>query len=169
MSTRVLFMGIDAMDARIVSAFAPVLPNLSRIRREGLDIPIETVHPPDSDTAWATISTGWNPAEHGIVRYDDALEKTSRLSAGDVDNSVLRGRTFWDAAGRAGKRVCVLFPHLGYPVWPVNGVMIGRSGFHEQPDVYPAGKRFPGWNLADLNVVRGIPAQRRSTIAKSIC
>jgi predicted AlkP superfamily phosphohydrolase/phosphomutase len=30
-------------------------------------------------------------------------------------------------AGKAGKRVCIVFPHLGYPVWAVNGVMIGRS------------------------------------------
>jgi predicted AlkP superfamily phosphohydrolase/phosphomutase len=122
-----------------------------------MDIPVEPIHPPDSDTAWATIVTGLDPSEHGIIKYDDPLEKSQRLSAGDPENTSIRGRTFWDEAGRMGKRVCILFPHLGYPIWPVNGIMIGRSGFHPQPAVFPDGMSFPGWNLSALNVVSGMP------------
>jgi predicted AlkP superfamily phosphohydrolase/phosphomutase len=156
-SARVLFIGIDALDSEMIRRFEADLPNIARIRRTGIERAVEPIHPPDSDTAWATIVTGLDPSEHGIVKYDDPLEKSGRLSSADPDNTALRGRTFWDAASRAGRRVCVLFPHLGYPVWPVNGVMVGRSGFHPQPMVYPEGLPLPGWDLAALNVVGGMP------------
>ena len=55
----------------------------------------------------------------------------------DVDDSTIRGRTFWDIAGKMGKNVCIL-PHLlGYPPWPVNGVMIGRSGVNKDVQAFP--------------------------------
>jgi predicted AlkP superfamily phosphohydrolase/phosphomutase len=55
----------------------------------------------------------------------------------DVDDTTIRGKTFWDIASRMGKRVCIM-PHLlGYPPWSVNGVMVGRSGITKKAYVCP--------------------------------
>lgn len=125
--TRVLVIGIDALDAVMLSKYEAELPNLSRLKRGGPEIKLESVQPPDSDTAWASIYTGLNPAKHGIVHFVDPLEKAYLLAAETKDNKNLRHNTYWDRAGKSGRKVCVILPHLGYPIWSVNGVMIGRS------------------------------------------
>jgi len=111
----------------MLSKFATELPNFGKLMEASPKIKLVSVQPPDSDTAWASIHTGLNPAKHGIVHFVDPLEKSYILAAGKKDNSNLRGNTYWDVAGKCDKKVCILFPHLGYPVWSVNGIMIGRS------------------------------------------
>ena len=49
------------------------------------------------------------------------------MATGEINNSFLKGKTFWDIASKNGKKVCIITPQLGYPVWNVNGAMIGRS------------------------------------------
>ncbi len=122
--SRVAVIGIDGMDAHIVERMGEELPNIARLRRNAQRLRMSSVFPPDSPTAWSTIYTGQNPAHHGVITFRDPF---SRLKVGDHLNSDLSGRTFWDVAGKSGKKVCVLFPHLGYPVWKVNGVMVGRT------------------------------------------
>jgi predicted AlkP superfamily phosphohydrolase/phosphomutase len=59
----------------------------------------------------------------------------------DLETSALVGRTFWDRASEAGKRVCVINPLMAYPVWKLNGVMVNGPVFitgevqAEPPDV----------------------------------
>ena len=166
MSARLLVIGIDALDSIQIEKYRDSLPNITRMGRNGQSIRLNSVTPPDSDTAWATIHTGLNPAEHGIVKYDDPLEKSNRLASGDHDNSALRGRTFWDRASESGKRVCVLLPHMGFPVWPVNGVMVGRSGHDKNPSVYPPDFKTT-FDLTRLNVVPGIPGRHKEAYIKA--
>lgn len=136
--TRLLVLGIDSMDARLVDQFLDDLPALKKIRERSSRYSFQSVFPPDSDTAWASIHTGENPARHGVVHFVDPLEKTSIYLGNHLDSSLVRGRTFWDAAGAAGKRVCVVTPHIGYPVWPVHGIMVGRSPANDLVETYPA-------------------------------
>lgn len=139
---RVLIIAIDAMDRELLSRFEGDLKYLPELKRRGHSVTSASVFPPDTPTAWATIYTGLNPAQHGIVLFVDPLEKVGVMAFGDVDNAPVRGRTFWDLAGAAGKRVCILFPELGCPVWPVNGIMVGRTaqryGKFAPIQVYPA-------------------------------
>lgn len=137
MKNRVLIIGIDALDATTLFKHRSELPYFSKLIE---NTPINTfdgVFPPDSPTSWASIYTGLNPAKHGIVLFTDPLKRVSTMVSKDVDDTSIRGRTFWDIAGKMGKKVCIM-PHLlGYPVWPVNGVMIGRSGVTPDVQVYP--------------------------------
>lgn len=135
--SKIVFLGIDAMDAVIVQRLLGSMPNLAAVVQQGCRLELRSTFPPDSDTAWASIVTGLNPARHGVVRFVDPLEKVQKIQTRLVDNASLRGRTFWDLAGAAGKRVCVLFPHLGYPPWQVNGVMTARSPIADDVRVYP--------------------------------
>jgi len=124
---KVLALGIDALDSYLLSKFENQLPNFHKLKEACPTIVSRSVFPPDTPTAWATIYTGLNPAKHGILFFVDPLERVSTLAFRDVDNVPIRGRTFWDFAGNENRKVCILFPELGYPIWPVNGVMIGRT------------------------------------------
>ena len=87
---------------------------------------MESIFPVDSVPAWVSIYTGWHPGRHGIVEVFDIFDS----DLGDIlriDTGIFKGNTFWDYAGNAGKKVCVLFPLLGYPPWPVNGIMVGKA------------------------------------------
>lgn len=122
--SKVLIIGIDGLDIELIKKHLDELPNFKKILKNSPHINFESVFPPDSPTAWTSIYTGKNPAEHGVVSFKDPFTPTKVCEYLGTDIS---GKTFWDIAGNAGKKVCVIFPHLGYPVWPVNGAMIGRT------------------------------------------
>jgi predicted AlkP superfamily phosphohydrolase/phosphomutase len=125
--SKIVILGIDALDAALLRRWKGDLPNFSRIMDEGYFAPLESTMPPDSIPAWVTIYTGMQPWEHGVVDSVDYLDIKQGAQA--VDTGILRGKTFWDRAGEAGKRVCVLNPLLAYPVWPVNGIMANGPVF----------------------------------------
>lgn len=122
---RVVIIGIDGLDPDLVRTWQNELPSFKKIMVEGSAGKVESVFPPDSVSAWATIFTGKTPAQHGIMECMNYLSNGSI----SIDISNLKGQTFWDSAGRSGKRVCIINPFLAYPVWPVNGVMISGPVF----------------------------------------
>lgn len=140
--SRLVILGIDALDPDLVERWEADLPNISKIMKAGHFRRLESTKPPDSIPAWVTIFTGQHPWEHGIVDSMDYLDFKGKSS---LDTSALVGRTFWDRASDAGKRVCVINPLLAYPVWKVNGIMVNGPVFitgevqAEPPDIL---KRF---------------------------
>ena len=71
---KVLVLGIDALDCELLMKFADELPNITQLRNKAKQLKVLSTFPPDSDTAWATIATGLNPAQHGIVRFVDVTQ-----------------------------------------------------------------------------------------------
>jgi predicted AlkP superfamily phosphohydrolase/phosphomutase len=137
MTAKVLIIGIDALDSTTISKHIHHLPNFQKLINSTGCAQFDGVFPPDSPTSWGSIYTGLNPAKHGIVLFVDPLKRVSKMVSKDVDDHTIHGKTFWDIASKAGKKVCIL-PHLlGYPVWPVNGIMIGRSGVTQSVEAYP--------------------------------
>jgi len=136
-SSKILVLGIDGMDETVVERLMGSVPTLAGFMETAANLDLVSTFPPDSDTAWASAFTGLNPARHGVVQFVDPLEKVKRIQTKLADNASLRGNSFWDVAGDAGKRVCVLFPHMGYPLWAVNGVMTARSPIADDVQVYP--------------------------------
>jgi len=127
---KVLIIGIDSMDRELLLKFEDSLPTFKKLKKMSPNIDLKSVFPPDSITAWATIYTGQNPAKHGAVFFVDPrnpFDKVGVTATGDLDNTFLGGKTFWDIASKSGKKVCIVFPHIGYPPWKVNGIMVGRS------------------------------------------
>jgi len=155
---RVVIIGIDGMDKELIEKFKSELPVISKLKQLSPVKYSESVFPPDSETAWATIYTGLNPAKHGIILFLDALEKSIEHQTKDSDNASIRGKTFWDIAGAYGKKVCILLPHVGYPVWRVNGVMVGRSSVIDDVQTYP-GNLDVNFDLSQLNTIKGFPGK----------
>jgi predicted AlkP superfamily phosphohydrolase/phosphomutase len=125
--SKLVILGIDALDAALLRRWKADLPNFARIMDKGYFAPLESTQPPDSIPAWVTIYTGMQPWEHGVVDSVDYMDIKGGTRA--LDTAILKGKTFWDVAGSAGKRVCVINPLLAYPVWPVNGVMVNGPVF----------------------------------------
>ena len=147
---KILFLGIDALDSLVLNKLRNQLPNLSSLQSQANFLKVRSTFPPDSDTAWATIVTGLNPAQHGIVRFVDPLEKVHQLQNVVSDNKILQFNTFWDIIGKAGFISHAIFPHLCYPVWETPGVMVSRGstmingrrklGMQAHPHKFPANR-----------------------------
>ncbi len=118
---------MDGLDPDVLERWWDDLPNFRRLRDEGMFRRVDSVYPPDSIPAWATIYTGVTPDYHAILDSVDYLDVNSRSFR--CDTSGLRGNSFWDAAGEQGKRVCIINPFMAYPVWPVNGIMVNGPVF----------------------------------------
>ena len=126
--SKILIIGIDGLDPFLLSKWKDKLPSFRNLFNGNHGIRMESTTPPDSICAWASIFTGDNPAEHGLIESIDYLapkkpEKNSDRTA------VLRGRTFWDIVSNKGKKVCVINPFIAYPVWKVNGTMVSGPVF----------------------------------------
>jgi predicted AlkP superfamily phosphohydrolase/phosphomutase len=125
LSKPLIVLGIDGLDWRYVDAHRDDLPSLASWP---LLAPLASIFPPDSIPAWTTIFTGVPPGEHGMLDSIDYLDKRPAKAA-ETAGDALPHRTFWDEAGRRGKRVCVVNPFLAYPAWDVNGIMVSGPVF----------------------------------------
>lgn len=124
--TKVLVIGIDALDPNQLFKFKNFLPNFSKMMAESPTFRMKSVFPPDTIPAWISIYTGLSPAEHGVIHTFDVFECDWKNIA-NLNIDAFKGRTFWDIAGKNGKKVCVLFPQSAFPPWEVNGIMVSRS------------------------------------------
>ena len=154
--TKLVIIGIDSMDRELVYKYLDYLPTFKKIIKESPNIKSTSVFPPDSDTAWASIYTGLNPAKHGVVNFVDPLEKASIYQTDYLDVSNIKGKTFWDIAGKYGKKVCLIYPHLAYPVWEVNGFMISPKPKTNEFQMYPPDFEFD-FEVENLEVPTRIP------------
>lgn len=165
MQKRVLMIGFDSMDRLLVDRFIDDLPNIKKFREKSLNIKFQGVFPPDSPTSWASIYTGLNPAKHGVVLFVDPLEKSGKLLTEEIGNSTIRERTFWDIIGKAGKKVFITFPLLGYPTWRVNGTMVGRATTKLDVEMNPPNES--KGNLLLLHGVKGLPGRNPMTFVEN--
>ena len=127
MKRRLLIIGIDGMDREYIEHNLDSLPNFNRIFNESPQILSTSVFPPDSDTAWASIYTGINPAKHGVVDFVDPLErdKINIKESEYLQQYNIIGKTFWDILDKKNMKTCLIFPHLIFPPYNlINGFMI---------------------------------------------
>ena len=120
-----IVLGVDGLDWQFVDAHRDELPTLASWP---VLTPLQSIFPPDSIPAWTTIFTGIPPGEHGYLDSIDYLDDVPDEAATSAAQG-LPGRTFWDRAGEAGHRVCVVNPFLAYPAWEVNGAMVSGPVF----------------------------------------
>jgi predicted AlkP superfamily phosphohydrolase/phosphomutase len=115
------------MSPHLIDRWEAELPNLAAMTAKGARRVLRSAFPPDSVPSWITIYTGESPVNHGILESFNYLDKNFKQFR--IDESVFKGRTFWDLASRAGKRVCIINPFLAYPPWETNGYMVSGPVF----------------------------------------
>ncbi|HLJ34878.1 MAG TPA: alkaline phosphatase family protein [Ktedonobacteraceae bacterium] len=124
---RVVVIGIDGLDADLLRVYGPSLPNLRLLMLESPYLELQSCFPPDHAPSWASIYTGRNPAQHGILSISSIPSIFSIQSnpeqAGSSTSCIPEGETFWERASQAGKRVCIVNPLFPYFASTLNGVM----------------------------------------------
>lgn len=167
MAKNVLVIGIDSVDSKILLKFLDDLPNFKRLCELSPKLKMSSVFPPDSDTAWASIYTGLNPANHGIIDFVDPLEKAVHIQSSEVDPQPFIGKTFWDIASNNNKISYSLLPHICYPPWKINGTMVSRSKINDS--VISSKKIELGqYNIDNLNTPKGVPRKDDKSLSNLI-
>jgi predicted AlkP superfamily phosphohydrolase/phosphomutase len=126
-------IGIDSLDPNIILKYRSQLPTLSRMVEQSPTFISKSVFPVDTIPAWVSIYTGLLPIHHGLVYvydvFDPHLSDLAKLNLTEF-----KGKTFWDYASQEGCEVALIMPHLAYPAWSVNGIMVSRSPFEQRID-----------------------------------
>ena len=155
---KLVVIGIDGMDWKATERFLPEMPSIRGISEAGFAGEMQSIFPPDSIPSWISIFTGLDPSRHGILETIDYFKKDAKDFA--VDTGAFMGKTFWDAASRAGKKVIVVNPLMAYPPWEVNGVMASGPVFISgKTAVYPESVS-TGSGLPPLGGIVDFPEKR---------
>ncbi|HEX5131329.1 MAG TPA: alkaline phosphatase family protein [Candidatus Krumholzibacteria bacterium] len=133
MSTRILFIGADALDRDTVLAWAEdgTLPTFRRLLREGAWG--STANPPGLyvGAIWPSFWTSAGPDTHARYCYEQLRPGTyETVRVRPTDTQV---PAFWDALGEAGKRVAVIDIPKTHVVAGLNGIHVVDWGTHD-PD-----------------------------------
>src|SRR5262245_19532200 len=128
---RVFVLGLDGATFSLIRPWAQAghLPALQRVLASGASAILNSTFPPKTASAWLSLVTGLNPGQHGVfdfINYD--VRSYSFFEKQMVKGGPrAQGRTLWDAVGQQGGKVAAIGVPMTYPVWPVNGVMIGEN------------------------------------------
>ncbi len=128
---------------------AGVLPNFSKLAKQGTFHPLATSNPPQSPVAWSSFATGMPPGEHGIYDFlrrdadtyspDFSISKTIPpenilnifglsipLDEGQIINR-RQGVPFWSDVESEGGRSTVIRVPVTYPPDPIHRMMAGMG------------------------------------------
>ncbi len=140
MSKKVLIIGLDGATWEVLDPLIEKgkMPNLARLKTEGVSGVLLSTIPPVTAPAWASFQTGVNPGRHGI--FDFSVFDLQNRELDLVDSTFLKGETIWEKAARAGKKVITINIPLTYPPKEVLGwIQVGGplSGTTSPRCVYP--------------------------------
>ncbi|HMB68658.1 MAG TPA: alkaline phosphatase family protein [bacterium] len=151
MARRALVIALDGTTFDLIGPWMDdgSMPNLARLRDEGVSGPLDSVFPPVTACAWSTFMTAKNPGKHGVFEF--FLRDPGGFDEIPVSSRTRAGRTLWDHLGGADKKVLVVNVPVTYPPNPVNGWLIGDF-------LTPMGKRdftFPASLLEEVEAATG--------------
>jgi predicted AlkP superfamily phosphohydrolase/phosphomutase len=127
---KVFVLGLDGATWDILEPLLDegLLPNLARLREQGVSGSLRSVFPPLSPVAWTGVMTGKNSGKHGIFEF---LEHGHDPLRGRVNSSrAIRSELLWEIAARYGKKTVAGGVPMSYPPRPAS--------------------RFPGFFLGDF-------------------
>ncbi len=122
---KVMVIGLDcAPPEHVFDEYAGDIPNLTKLRENGLWGPLESIVPPITVPAWMCMMTSKDPGTLGIYgfrnRKDHSYDGLSFATSWAV-----KERTVWDILSDAGKDSIVMSVPPSYPPKPLKGIQIG--------------------------------------------
>jgi len=127
---KVFVLGLDGATWDVLEPLLQdgLLPNLSRLREQGVSGNLRSVFPPLSPVAWTGVMTGKNSGKHGIFEF---VEHGHDPLRGRVNSSrVIQAELLWEIAAQHGKTTVAGGVPMSYPPRPAT--------------------RFPGFLLGDF-------------------
>lgn len=129
-----MLIGLDGADWKLIDAMLArgELPNLARLRREGVWGHLKSAVPLLSPLLWTTIATGKTPDQHGILSF--RAEDSETGDAVPVTSNLRKVKALWNIVGSpdAGVgRVGFVGWLASWPAEEVNGFVVSdRLGYH---------------------------------------
>ena len=122
---KVMVIGLDcAPPEHVFDEYAGDIPNLTKLRENGLYGPLESITPPITVPAWMCMMTSKDPGTLGIYGFRNRKDHTyDGLSF--ATSWAIKEPTVWDILGEAGKDSIVMSVPPSYPPKPLKGVQIG--------------------------------------------
>ncbi|HQH74577.1 MAG TPA: alkaline phosphatase family protein, partial [bacterium] len=140
---KIILLGFDGADPRLVDRWWDELPNLQKLARQGAKTTLKSSFPPESPVAWACFAVGGNPGRHGVFDFlrrpagsyfpsiEAFVEKgyprfVFRQIPVKMPKAILRrgGTAFWDVLSRAGVPTTLIEVPVTFPPPQLNH---GRS------------------------------------------
>lgn len=121
---KILIIGLDCAEPELVfNKWISDLPNIRGLMENGVYGRLESVIPPITVPAWASMMTGKDPGELGFYGFRNRKDY-SYDGLTFANSTSVREDTVWDILSKAGKKVILVGVPQTYPPKPVNGHMV---------------------------------------------
>jgi predicted AlkP superfamily phosphohydrolase/phosphomutase len=122
---RVMVIGLDcAPPQHIFDEYSGDIPNLTKLRENGMWGPLESITPPITVPAWMCMMTSKDPGTLGIYGFRNRKDHTYDGLA-FATSWAIKEPTVWDILSEAGKHSIVMSVPPSYPPKELRGVQIG--------------------------------------------
>ena len=122
---RVMVIGLDcAPPEHVFGEYADDIPNLTKLRENGLYGPLESITPPITVPAWMCMMTSKDPGTLGIYGFRNRKDHTYD-GLRFATSWAVKEPTVWDILSEAGKESIIMSVPPSYPPKPLKGVQIG--------------------------------------------
>ncbi|MEA2433479.1 MAG: hypothetical protein QOG54_936 [Actinomycetota bacterium] len=122
---KVMVIGLDcAPPEHIFDEYAGDIPNLTKLRENGVYGPLESIVPPITVPAWACMMTSKDPGTLGIYGFRNRKDHTYD-GLEFATSFKVKEPLAWDLLSDAGKDCIVMSVPPMYPPKPINGIQIG--------------------------------------------
>lgn len=123
---KLVVLGFDGLDPELIEKYIPKLPNIQKIKKEGIFGKISSIIPPITSGAWTSMVTGKNPGKTGILGFHKRIALGKFLP---VDSINVQHPKLWDLIGRNMGQSIVLNMPLTGDINKFNGLYTsGRFG-----------------------------------------
>ncbi len=161
---KIIVIGIDAAEWNVMTPLikAGKLPNIERLIKTGYSGELETTVA-SSPIAWSSAITGMYPEKHGVNSFTICTDGTARDDCNKTkyftDSSFLRKKGFFEILGDEGyKSIITFIPFIGFPVWQINGIMVGLPKTGNRPEIKNRNKIYP------LDILKTLPEEIKKSI-----
>ena len=122
---KVMVIGLDCAPPRhVFEEYAGDIPNLTKLKENGMWGPLESITPPITVPAWMCMMTSKDPGTLGIYGFRNRKDHTyDGLSF--ATSWAIKEPTVWDILSEAGKDSIVMSVPPSYPPKPLKGIQIG--------------------------------------------
>lgn len=122
---KVMVIGLDcAPPEHVFEEYSDDIPNLTKLRDNGVWGPLESIVPPITVPAWMCMMTSKDPGTLGIYGFRNRKDHTYEGLAFATSWAV-KEPTVWDILSEAGKDCIVMSVPPSYPPKPLKGVQVG--------------------------------------------
>ncbi len=154
---RMVILGLDGMSPKLVDKFMAegLLPNMTRLARQGCYRQLGTTLPPLSPVAWSSFLTGVNPGKHNIYDFLTRDKRNYMPSLSSVQISggkkpsvrlLRKSVPFWNILGDHGIFSSVIRVPITFPPEKFHGVLLSAMCV---PDLRGSQGTFSFYTTAD--------------------